>query len=53
MNLQEQIKSATGAHGLWKARLKSAIDSGSSQFSPSIVRLEDQCEFGEMASGSG
>jgi hypothetical protein len=47
MSLQDQIKSATGAHGLWKARLKSAIEKGSSEFSPGTVRLENQCEFGK------
>ena len=47
MSLQDQIKSAVGSHGLWKARLKAAIDTASSEFSPGVVRKDDQCEFGK------
>lgn len=47
MNLEEQIKAAIGAHGMWKARLGMAIDTKSSRFSPATVRLDDQCDFGK------
>jgi methyl-accepting chemotaxis protein len=47
MSLQEQIKAAVGAHGMWKARLRQAIDTGVSEFSPTVVRRDDQCEFGK------
>ncbi len=53
MNLQDQIKTAIGSHGLWKARLRAAITSASSEFSPAIVRKDDQCDFGQwLRSGS-
>lgn len=47
MTLQEQIKTAIGNHGLWKARLASAIENQASEFSPVTVRRDDQCEFGK------
>ncbi|HYA36093.1 MAG TPA: CZB domain-containing protein [Candidatus Binataceae bacterium] len=47
MSIQDQIKSAIAAHGMWKARLTSAIDSGSSDVSPATIQLDDHCEFGK------
>ena len=47
MSMQDQIKTAVGVHGMWKARLKSAIDKSSSEFTASTVRRDDACEFGK------
>ena len=47
MNLKEQIDKAIGAHGMWKARLKMAIDSGKSEFNPAIVKTDNNCDFGK------
>lgn len=47
MTVQEQIKAAIGVHGMWKSRLHSAIDHGSSEFTPGKVRRDDQCDFGK------
>ncbi len=44
--LGEQITRAIGAHGHWKARLRSAADAGLSELDPATVRRDDVCEFG-------
>jgi len=48
---QEPIAAAMAAHGMWKVRLKSAIETGSSEFSPSIVQHDDRCDFGKWLRG--
>ena len=52
MSLHEQIKSAIGAHGLWKVRLKQAIDSGGNGLSVNVVRDDHKCAFGTWLHGS-
>lgn len=47
MSLQEQIDKAVGAHGMWKARLRSAIDTGKSDFNPAVVKTDNGCDFGK------
>ena len=47
MSIHDQIKSAIGAHGLWKSRLREAIAGGTSQLRASVVRDDHQCEFGK------
>ncbi len=51
MSLQEEIKHAIGAHGLWKKRLQSAIETGKSDFSPEVVRRDNNCDFGKGLDG--
>lgn len=46
MTHAEEIKKAIAAHGLWKSRLRQAIDSGRSQWSVEEIAAEDQCELG-------
>ena len=46
MILQDQIRSAIGTHAMWKGRLRSAIETGKSEFTPETVRRDDCCEFG-------
>lgn len=43
---EEQIKKAIGAHGIWKARLREAIETGHNEFNPEIVEMDDNCDFG-------
>jgi hypothetical protein len=43
----DEINKAIGAHGMWKQRLRQAIDSGQSEFSVERVRPDNQCEFGK------
>lgn len=51
MSLQEEIKKAIGAHGLWKARLVAAIETGKSEFVPEKVCTDNQCDFGKWLYG--
>ena len=46
-NYAEQINKALLAHGAWKQRLNLAINSGSSEFSPTLVQVDNQCDFGK------
>ncbi len=46
MAIQDEIKKAIGAHGLWKARLRGAIDTGKSEWPVDAVAKDNQCEFG-------
>lgn len=41
------------AHGLWKFRLYSAIESGRSRFDPDVVQRDDRCPFGLWLHGDG
>ena len=52
MSLQDEITKAIGAHGMWKARLKAAIDSGNSEFRPDQVCVDNLCDFGRWLYGS-
>lgn len=45
--LKDQITAAIGAHSLWKGRLRSAIDTGTSEFDPTNVEPDNRCEFGK------
>ncbi len=42
-----EIDKTIAAHGLWKSRLKSAISSGSSEFTVEHIRGSHLCEFGK------
>ena len=44
---KDQITAAIGAHSLWKGRLISAIDTGTSEFDPANVDPDNRCEFGK------
>lgn len=45
--MKENIRSAIAAHGRWKARLKTAIDTGKIDIPVEVVEADDQCAFGE------
>jgi hypothetical protein len=47
MTLHEQIDQAIGAHGMWKARLRVAVESGKSEFDPAVVKTDNKCDFGK------
>jgi methyl-accepting chemotaxis protein len=47
MALADEINKAIGAHGMWRTRLKMAIESGKSAFSLERVRSDNQCDFGK------
>jgi len=50
-SFDDQVQAAIGAHGMWKARLRQAVDSGSSEFKVDVVRLDDRCDFGRWLYG--
>lgn len=47
MSQQDEIKKAIGAHGMWKSRLRQAVDSGKSEWVVETVERDNQCEFGK------
>jgi hypothetical protein len=46
INLNE-IDLAISAHGMWKQRIKSAIETGQSEFNANKVCLDNLCDFGK------
>ena len=51
MDLKNEIRAAIGAHGLWKGRLSSAIQTGKCDVSPSVAQQDNQCAFGKWLGG--
>ncbi len=47
MSMVDQINKAVAAHGMWKARLRNAIDAGKSEFTAGHVSADNQCDFGK------
>ena len=47
MAIAEEITKAIGAHGMWKQRLRQAIDTGKSEFTIERVRPDNLCDFGK------
>jgi purine-binding chemotaxis protein CheW len=47
MNDSAQINTAIAAHRKWKAHLQQAIETGTSGFQPSVVKQDNQCDFGK------
>jgi methyl-accepting chemotaxis protein len=43
----EEIRKAIGAHGMWKQRLRQAIDTAKCDFTVERVRPDNQCDFGK------
>src|SRR5580765_1349455 len=48
MSLSDEIQEAIGAHGLWKGRLHTAIETGSCKFTVASVAQDSQCAFGKF-----
>jgi hypothetical protein len=48
MSLSDEIQEAIGAHGLWKGRLHTAIETGSCKFTVAAVAQDSQCAFGKF-----
>lgn len=51
MSKSEEIKKAIGAHGMWKTRLRSAVDTGTSEFTVDKVKADNNCDFGKWLHG--
>jgi len=49
--LIDAIRTAIGAHGVWKLRLKTALNTGKTDLQPDVLCRDDQCEFGRWLYG--
>ena len=45
--MKNEIKNAIGAHGLWKSRLQTMIDSGKTDIPVDTIKVDNQCAFGK------
>lgn len=48
----EEIDKAIGAHGMWKARLKTVIETGKSDTPADTIRQDNRCTFGQWLYGA-
>jgi Chemoreceptor zinc-binding domain len=51
MSLNDEIKNAVGAHGMWKKKLKNTIDTGKINVQISAIKADNQCNFGKWLYG--
>jgi methyl-accepting chemotaxis protein len=51
--LAAALDKAIAAHGTWKRRLKSAMDSGQSDVAPQVVAADNNCDFGKWLYSDG
>jgi hypothetical protein len=51
MSLQDEITKAVGAHGVWKMRLRTAIDTGKADANAADVAKDNTCAFGQWLYG--
>ena len=51
MSLQDEITKAVGAHGVWKMRLRTAIDTGKADANAADVAKDNACAFGQWLYG--
>lgn len=47
----QQLDAAIIAHSKWLTQLRVAIEDGSSEFSPEIVKTDNHCDFGKWLHG--
>lgn len=47
MSVKEEIDKAIGAHGSWKQKLRTAIDTGECESTPDKVKMDNNCSFGK------
>ena len=52
MAIIAEIEKGIGVHGLWKAHLKRAIETGKFDASIDTIRKDDHCDFGKWLYGS-
>jgi len=52
MSFEDEIAKAIGAHGVWKMRLKTAIDLGKADAQAADVAKDNVCAFGQWLYGS-
>jgi len=47
MGLEDEIKNAIGDHGIWKNKLRSAVDTGKIDVKISTIKSDVHCDFGK------
>jgi len=47
MSVKDEIDKAVSAHGMWKHKLRSAIESGESESTADKVSVDTNCSFGK------
>jgi methyl-accepting chemotaxis protein len=47
MTVHDEIDKAISAHGSWKQKLRSAIDTGECESTPDKVKKDNNCAFGK------
>jgi hypothetical protein len=47
----QKIDAAAAAHGQWLTRLRTAIETGTSEFKPQVVATDNACDFGKWLYG--
>ncbi len=52
MNLKDEIKNAVGAHGMWKKKLKNAVNTGKINIQIPTIKADNQCSFGKWLYGA-
>lgn len=52
MAKKQEIEKAIGAHGMWKTRLKTMIDSGKTDIPVETIRTDNNCDFGKWLYGA-
>jgi hypothetical protein len=45
MSIEDEISKGIGAHGKWKQRILTAVETGQSEWTPETVRQDNQCDF--------
>lgn len=51
MSIQDEIAKAIGAHGVWKMRRRTAIDTGKADAQAADVAKDNVCPFGQWLYG--
>jgi len=52
MSLGDEIKKGIAAHGMWKNRLRGAVDTGKADVTLDAAGKDNLCEFGKWLYGS-
>lgn len=47
MSIHDEIDKAISAHGMWKQKLRTAIDTGECESTPAKVKKDNNCAFGK------
>ena len=47
MSVHDEIDKAIAAHGMWKQKLRKAIDTGECESTPDKVKMDNNCAFGK------